>query len=160
MTNNKHDVAISELSTLLSFADEALKLLIDANEDNSGFSTKNLSLRSKKLKALHSSYKQLSTTIFEINKRLLYSDIPAAMEAEGLKTADYIGIGKVTLTEGISCKITDPSLAFATLESLGYGSVIKETKSVHPMTLKATIRKIGKNVLGIETKTTTVAKIS
>ncbi len=132
--------AISELDTLLDYAEEAINMLQDDNDDNSDKGSVLLAKHAYKIKKMHEKYKTISTALYDAYSSLVYRDIPQAMYAEGVDSQHIIGIGAVKIRDKISVKVKDTEALHAFMVKNGYDSLIKTESKIHPITLKACIK--------------------
>ena len=137
---NNTEKALQELSTLLDFATESINMLQDDNEDNSDKGSVFISKKAYGIKQMHEKYKTVSTALHNTYTKLMYNDIPQAMNAEGVHSQNIIGIGSVKIKENITVKVTDTEALHAFMVKKGYDSLIKTESKIHSQTLKACIK--------------------
>jgi DNA repair ATPase RecN len=131
--------ALQELETLLEFVSESINMIQDHNEDNSHQTSVHLAKRAYKIKEMYEKYKTVATALNSVYARLVYTDIPHLMEAEGIDSQRIIGVGKVSLKTNRKVKVLDESALHQFMISNGYESIIKTHSKIHPQTLKACI---------------------
>ena len=93
-----------------------------------------------RLDELDAEWKPLIKRLDEIRLK----EIPDLMSEEGIRTASFVGIGRVQLTSDLYVSIVGPKdEAYGWLISNGYGGVVVDY--VHPSTMKAITKEMLQN---------------
>ena len=90
--------------------------------------------------ALLQAAKEFQTEVQKMFDLLRRHKVPEALEAAGMEKATIKGVGTVYLASDIRTKIKDNEVLIDALEAAGMGDLVRQT--VHPSTLKATIKEM------------------